>query len=463
MDILNYINTLGAIFSDSAYTLDPLDLITILVIMAAMFLLINSRYLKLPSTIGLMILALCLSLFVVLGEWLFKTLNDVAFSIMTEYQFSKILLQVMLSFLLFAGALQIDLRKLEEEKWPIFTLATLGTLISTFVVGTLIFYILPFLGLHIDYIYCLLFGALISPTDPIAVLAMIKKSKVSKNLESQIAGESLFNDGVGVVVFLTILHVVTSGSAHEFEIGGTLLLFLQEVFGGILLGLLIGAFGFYLLKSIPNEFTEIEVLVTLSMVMGGATAAELLHVSGPLAMVTMGIMVGKEGRSEDLADVTGEYVYKFWHLLDEALNAILFILIGLQIIVIAKNVRDVWDLYLLAGGIAILIVLLARFIGVGIPLTIIRLRRKLPKYSIRTITWSGLRGGISVALALSLYDQVKAQTVNEDSVNLIVAMTYSVVLFSIIVQGLTIDKLFAKMEEADTENIPEQQEKPDDG
>ena len=290
---------------------------------------------------------------------------------------------------------------------------------------------------------------------------MIKKSKVSKNLESQIAGESLFNDGVGVVVFLTILHIATTGGGHDFDAFGTLFLFLQEVFGGIILGLLIGAFGFYLLKIIPNEFTEIEVLVTLSMVMGGATAAELLHVSGPLAMVTMGLMVGKEGRSEDLADVTGEYVYKFWHLLDEALNAILFILIGLQIIVIAKNVAEVWDLYLLAGGVAIIIVLFARFVGVGLPLTIIRIKRKLPKYSIRTITWSGLRGGISVALALSLYDQVKAHAVDGSAVNLIVSMTYMVVLFSIIVQGLTIKKLFALMEKeavkekAEQEGLPE--------
>jgi CPA1 family monovalent cation:H+ antiporter len=316
------------------------------------------------------------------------------------------------------------------------------------------FYALPLVNLPISYIFCLLFGALISPTDPIAVIAMIKKSKVSKNLESQIAGESLFNDGVGVVIFLTILHVATSGNVHEFEPTAALLLFLQEVFGGILLGIVIGAFGFYLLKIIPNEFTEIEVLVTLSMVLGGASVAEMLHVSGPLAMVTMGIMIGKEGRSKELADVTGEYVYKFWHLLDEAMNAILFILIGLQIIVIT------WKLdFFYAAGIAIVVVLFARFIGVGLPLSVIRFWRKLPKYSIRTITWSGLRGGISVALALSLYDAAQENTVDKDIVNLIIAMTYAVVLFSIIVQGLTIKKLFALMEK---EDVKKQQENKED-
>jgi len=191
--------------------MEVLDFITLLIIMAAFFTLINAKYLKLPSTIGLMLLALGLSLFIILGEWVFRTLNELATNLMTEYDFSKVLFQVMLSFLLFAGALELDLRKLGEEKWPILILATVGVLISTFVAGTAIFYILPLIGLPIDYIYCLLFGALISPTDPIAVLAMIKKTTVSKNLESQIAGESLFNDGIGVVVFLTILAIATKG------------------------------------------------------------------------------------------------------------------------------------------------------------------------------------------------------------------------------------------------------------
>ncbi len=421
--------------------MDVLDFITILIILAAFFLLMNVKYLKLPSTIGLMIMALSLSLFIIFGEVIFSALKLLATDLMTEYDFSRVLFQVMLSFLLFAGALEMDLGKLGEEKWMILILATLGVLISTFVVGSIMFYALPFVNIQLDFIYCLLFGALISPTDPIAVLAMIKKSRVSKNLESQIAGESLFNDGIGVVVFLTILHIAMSGNSGHVDFGEVGLLFGQEVIGGIALGAIFGYLGLRLLILIENEYTEIEVLVTLSMVLGGASIAETLHVSGPLAMVTMGLFVGNKGRSSELADAAGEYVYKFWHLMDEAMNAILFILIGMQIIVIHWKVD-----FILAALIAIVVVLFARLVGVGIPVTLYRLKAKVPKYTIRILTWSGLRGGISVALALSMYEYYKNGTMSEDTVNLITVMTYCVVLFSIVVQGLTIGKLFAKAE-----------------
>jgi len=415
--------------------MEVLDFITLLIIMAAFFTLINTKYLKLPSTIGLMLLALGLSLFIILGEWVFRTLNELAKNLMTEYDFSEVLFQVMLSFLLFAGALELDLRKLGEEKWPILILATVGVLISTFVAGTAIYYVLPLIGLPLDFIYCLLFGALISPTDPIAVLAMIKKTTVSKNLESQIAGESLFNDGIGVVVFLTILAIATQG-VENVEALTVVELFGVEVLGGLLLGSIIGYFGLYLLKIIDNEHTEIEVLVTLSMVLGGASVADMLHVSGPLAMVTMGLFVGRKGRTKELESAAGDYVYKFWHLMDEAMNAILFILIGLQIIVINYEV-----IYFVAAGLAILVVLMARFIGVGIPVSVMRIKRHFPKLTIRILTWSGLRGGISVALALSLYETAAFDT---RTVDIIITMTYCVVLFSIVVQGLTVKKLFEK-------------------
>lgn len=419
--------------------MDVLDFITILIILAAFFLLMNVKYLKLPSTIGLMIMALCLSLFIIFGEVIFSALKLLATDLMTEYDFSRVLFQVMLSFLLFAGALEMDLGKLGEEKWMILILATLGVLISTFVVGTAMFYVLPLVNIQLGFIYCLLFGALISPTDPIAVLAMIKKSHVSKNLESQIAGESLFNDGIGVVVFLTILHIAMAGDQGHVDFAEVGLLFGQEVVGGIALGAIFGYLGLRLLILIENEYTEIEVLVTLSMVLGGASIAEMLHVSGPLAMVTMGLFVGNKGRSSELADAAGEYVYKFWHLMDEAMNAILFILIGMQIIVIN------WKLdFVLAALIAIVVVLFARLVGVGIPVSLYRLKSSVPKYTIRILTWSGLRGGISVALALSMYEYYKNGSMSEDTVNLITVMTYCVVLFSIVVQGLTIGKLFAK-------------------
>jgi len=425
-----------------------LDFITLMVVMAAFFLLINVRYLKLPSTIGLMILALSLSLFIIFGELVFSTLRELSSHMMEQYSFSDILFKVMLSFLLFAGALEMDLQTMGKEKWTIMILATIGVIVSTFIVGFAIYYLLPIIGLKLDLIYCLLFGALISPTDPIAVLAMIKKTKVSKNLESQIAGESLFNDGVGVVVFLTILGIAFSPEpvVGPLEVA---MLFGEEVIGGILLGALFGFIGLKLLLIIENEHTEIEVLVTLSMVMGGASIAEVLHVSGPLAMVTMGLFVGNKGRSKDLEEAAGEYVYKFWHLMDEAMNAILFILIGLQIIQIA------WELdYFIAAAFAIIVVLSSRFISVGGPISFLRLFKRYPRYTVRILTWSGLRGGISVALALSLYDKVKEFPGLQGTIDLIVVMTYCVVLFSIVVQGLTIGKLFAKANRDLEESAP---------
>ena len=419
--------------------MDVLDFITILIVLAAFFLLMNVKFLKLPSTIGLMIMALSLSLFIIFGEVIFSTLKEMATDLMTKYDFSVVLFQVMLSFLLFAGALEMDLGKLGEEKWMILILATVGVLISTFVIGTVMFYVLPLVNVPIPFMYCMLFGALISPTDPIAVLAMIKKSKVSKNLESQIGGESLFNDGIGVVVFLTILSLIVPGEHGHTSPAGVAMLFGQEVIGGVALGGIFGYLGLRLLIMIDNDHTEIEVLVTLSMVLGGASIATLLHVSGPLAMVVMGLFVGNKGRSSELSDAAGEYVYKFWHLMDEAMNAILFILIGMQIIVISWKVD-----YFLAAIIAIGVVLSARFLGVGIPVTIYRLKGKVPKFTVRILTWSGLRGGISVALALSLYQNVKDGTMVASTVDLITVMTYCVVLFSIVVQGLTIKKLFEK-------------------
>lgn len=410
-----------------------LQIITILIILAALFTFINISVLKLPSTIGLMLLALALSFAVVVGGLFFPGITEVAAGIM-EFDFSYVLLNVMLSFLLFAGALHIDLSKLAEEKWSILSLATIGVLLSTFITGSLVYLLLPFLGLHISYIHCLLFGALISPTDPIAVLAMVKKNPIAKNLEIKIAGESLFNDGIGVVVFLTILHIAQSGT-EQFDPFSALALFGQEVVGGLAMGLGIGLLGFWLLKIVDNDHVELEVLITLSMVMGGAQLAEIFHVSGPLAMVVMGIIVGNEGRSEALSNVTGEYVYKFWHLIDEALNAILFILIGLEMIVITFR----YDFFV-AGLFVIQIVLLSRWVGVGLPIVIMRSWRKFEKNTIAILTWGGLRGGISVALALSLPRTLENK-------EMIVAITYSVVVFSILVQGLTVRNFFVTRKE----------------
>ncbi len=423
-----------------------LDLITLLIFLAAIFTLINISILKLPSTIGLMTIALVMSGLILLSGYFFPSLYNAAEHIVSEFDFQQVLMNVMLNFLLFAGALSTDLGKLMEEKVPVFVLATLGTLISTFAVGFLVWKIFPLAGIEIDLIYCLLFGALISPTDPIAVLALVKKAGLSKKLEIKIAGESLFNDGVGVVVFLTILQIamaqngVNSGHGHGGEItaGSVALLFGQEVVGGILLGALFGFLGFKLLNFIDNDHVELEVLVTLTLVMVGGRVAELLHISGPLAMVVMGLFIGNQGREASLANATGEYVYKFWHLLDEALNAILFILVGLEILVIVEsfNLNS-----LKVGGIGVLIVLFARFLGVALPIGAMSFFRKFEPGTIKILTWGGLRGGISVALALSLQD---FEWIDESVRQIILFTTYVIVVFSILVQGLTIGSLLKK-------------------
>jgi CPA1 family monovalent cation:H+ antiporter len=406
---------------------------TLLIFLAAVFTLINITLLKLPSTIGLMAIALVSSFIILILGYMVPPILEGAGRIIKEFDFKEVLLNVMLNFLLFAGALSVDLNQLLKEKVPVIVLATVGTLMSTFIVGYLMFFAFPLVGKEVDIIYCLLFGALISPTDPIAVLSLVKKFGLVKSLEIKIAGESLFNDGVGVVIFLTILNLASPEHGH----GGTdaasiVMLFVKEVFGGLLLGAVFGFLGFKLLDFIDNDHVELEVLVTLTLVMVGGRIAELLHVSGPLAMVVMGLFIGNEGRSEHLANATGEYVFKFWHLLDEALNAILFILIGLEMIVIAQSFETefIW-----IGAMAIVVVLTARFISISLPVTVMELfGRKFEPKSIIILTWGGLRGGISVALALSLSNDLPVK-------DLIGSATYAVVVFSILVQGLTIEKI----------------------
>lgn len=420
--------------------MNAIDLITLLILLAAIFTLINLSIIKLPSTLGLMIIALLMSASIFLISFVFPGILGGAKHIMEEFDFQEVLLDIMLNFLLFAGALSTDLRRLREQSLPIIILATVGTLLSTFIVGTLVFYIFPLLGFQIGYIYCLLFGALISPTDPIAVLALVKKVGMSKNLEIKIAGESLFNDGVGVVVFLTILGVARTG-IDSFDISQVGLLFAQEVVGGLLMGAVLGYLGFKLLNYIDNEHTELEVLVTLTMVMVGGRIAELLHLSAPLAMVIMGLFLGNQGRDEHLANATGEYVFKFWHLLDETLNAILFILIGLEVLVITETFKVE---YFGLAVCAYFIVLSARFIGVSVPVGIMSFFRPFEPRTIPILTWGGLRGGISVALALSLSS---LKWMDPAVSEIIIFVTYFIVVVSILLQGLTIGKLIIKKTE----------------
>lgn len=400
------------------------DTFSILIVLSAAFAYINYRFIRLPSAIGLMLIALLTSLtLVAVGKLFPDTLHDLA-SLMTQIDFSNLLMEVMLGFMLFAGAIHIRLEELQKVKLAVLLFSTISVVLSTFIVGTGVWYLLGWFGLPMPYLYCLLFGSLISPTDPIAVLGILKEARIAKSLEMKIAGESLFNDGVAVVVFLTILEVAEHpGTMAWTDVAG---LFVREAGGGTLLGLGIGYAGFVLMRSIDNY--KVEVLITLAVVMGGYTLASNLHVSGPLAMVAAGILIGNHGKRYAMSDLTAEYVDKFWELLDETLNAILFVLIGLELVILHFD-----TVYLILGAISILLVLGARYLSVWAPAQIIRLKGEMDRRTILILTWGGLRGGISIALALSLTPELGK--------DLWVTLTYCIVAFSILVQGLTVGRL----------------------
>lgn len=402
---------------------------TILMVLSAVFGYVNERFLRLPTTIGLMLSALIMSLTVlIIGQFVPKVFV-LANSLIGQVDFHSILMEMMLSFLLFAGALHMDVRVMAKEKIPIFIFSTLGVVGSTFLVGTIMYWVLLAIGLPTDYIYCLLFGALISPTDPIAVLAIIKKSNVPKNLEIKIAGESLFNDGIAVVVFLTIYEMAEIG-IDKVGISDVAMLFIRESLGGVAFGFVLGYVGFGLMRTI--DAYVVEILLTLAIVMGGYSLADALHTSAPLAIVVAGLIMSDKVRTKVLSDTTRKYVDMFWEMIDEILNALLFVLIGLEMLVISFK-----GSYVGIGFIAIPVVLLARLISVGIPISLMRLGRSFIPNTIKILTWGGLRGGLSVALALSLHEDM--------SRDLIVSITYLVVSFSILVQGLTIKMMVKKL------------------
>ena len=375
-------------------------------------------------------MALVLSGVLIVLGWFDKELMMDTCRIVHVIDFRQLLMDVMLSFLLFAGALHVNAKALKQERTSVFLFATLGVLISTFVVGYLSFWLLNGLGFDIGLTYCLLFGALISPTDPIAVLAILKTSNVSKSLETKISGESLFNDGVGVVVFLSILMVQENGVAN-FEISETLKLFAEEALGGIAYGAFLGYAGYRILKSI-DDAPKIEVLITIAIAMGGYGFASLIHVSGPLAMVVAGLIIGNKIILPKNAGDSAHQLSEFWEMLDEIMNAVLFVLIGLEIISLPDNKE-----YIIAGLVMIPLVLLARLISTMIPFSLMKKSNTKPSKIIAMLTWGGLRGGISIALALSLPEG--------EFRNLIILITYVVVVFSIIVQGLSIGKMVKKL------------------
>lgn len=404
------------------------QLIAGIIVLAALLAYLNVRFLKLPSAIGLMALSLILSLVVLLAG-LALPVTDHLTSLLSQLNFADFLLDYMLGFLLFAGALHTDVGKLKRSRGPIITFATVGTLISTLIVGMAVYFLLPLLDQPVPFIDCLLFGALISPTDPIAVLSILQKAGISERIETQITGESLFNDGIGVVVFLTLFKIASTGGS-EISAGNVSLLLLEEVGGGILLGLVLGYLAFRMMKRIDHYQTE--VLITLAVVIGGTTLAPMLHFSGPLAMVVAGLLIGNKGTREAMSEQTSDYVHKFWEMVDEMMNAILFVLIGLELLVIPFRIS-----FLYIGLIAILIIILARFISLVIPSYTFKFKYEFPLNTFFIMTWGGLRGGISIALALSLSDNMHR--------HLFVSITYVIVLFSILVQGLTLEKLVRKI------------------
>ena len=406
------------------------DLIAILVVMAAVFSYINFKVLKLPAAIGLMVLTLLFSVGVFLVALFRPDFKPLVTSFLDRFDFNEALLHGMLGFLLFAGALHVDLGDLARFRWPIAVLATAGVLLSTVIVGGLTWWMLGLIGLPMSFLDCLVFGAWISPTDPIAVLGLLKRVGVPKSLEVQIAGESLFNDGVGVVVF-TGLFEVASGQ-HRPGLGHLAGLFLKEAVGGALFGMVVGLLAFSMLRSV-DEY-KLEILLSLALVAGGYALADALHLSGPIAMVVAGLMIGNHGRSFAMSAITNERLDQFWELVDEILNSVLFVLIGLEVLALTFTLRN-----LVAGLLAIPIVLSARLNSVGLPVRMLLRRFWFQSSTVRILTWGGLRGGISVAMALSLPKAFPGGATS--SREIILAITYVVVVFSIVVQGLTIGPL----------------------
>ncbi len=407
--------------------MDLINLISIILTLSAIFAYINFRFIGLPTTIGVMLIALVISLLMVMLRAAgVAEIDEYANHLLSSIDFNATLMNGMLSFLLFAGALHVSTKDLAKMRWTIGVLATAGVLLSTFIIGYITSLLLSLLGFNFSFTYCLLFGALISPTDPIAVMSTLKKIGIAKSLETKIAGESLFNDGVGVVVFIVILGIIQQPEQLSPMSVATILA--EEAIGGVLFGFILGLVGIYLLKSVDNY--QVEALITLALVMGGYSLALKLHTSGPIAVVVAGLIIGNHGRAYAMSDRTRARLDDFWELLDEILNVILFLLIGLEVMVLQFELS-----YLVAGLLAIPLIVAARFFSVGIPITFLKATTPIQysPHAIKILAWGGIRGGISVALALSLPDGLERDT--------FLVMTYIIVIFSIVVQGLTIGKL----------------------
>ena len=409
------------------------NLVALLITLAAAFGYLNHRWLKLPHTIGLVVIALAVSIGILAVDGMFPQLGleEAVRQALIDVDFEDTLMKGLLSFLLFAGALHVDLETLLSRRWAILTMATVGILLSTAIVAGLTFYGFEALGFEVPFAACLVFGALISPTDPVAVIGILKYVEVPETLKAKIAGESLFNDGVGVVLYTALVAYAFGGGEHGgFSLAGAAELLLVEVVGGIGLGLGAGYLAYRAMRSI-NEH-NLEVLITLALVMGTYALASQLHLSGPLAVVVAGLFIGNHGKRFAMSETTRDHVDTFWSLVDEMLNSLLFLAIGFEVVAITRTGQ-----IMMAAVLAVPIVLVARWVSVAGPITLLGLRREFTQGAIPVLTWGGLRGGISVALALALPPSPFKP--------LLLATTYGVVLFSIIVQGLTIERVVRRV------------------
>jgi len=407
--------------------MDALSAAGALITLAALFSWLNYRYIRQPVSVAMLLFSLALSLVLFALGKLGVDASWLAREAIGAIELDRALLDGMLSFLLFAGALHVHLAELARRKWAIAFLASLGVVVSALLAGGALWWVFGALGHPVPLVWCLLFGALISPTDPIAVLAILKSANAEKSLAAKMAGESLLNDGFGIVLFVLFLGIAVSGEQASF--GHVSALFVREVLGGALFGLAIGYAAYRLLATVDSY--EVEILLTLALVMGGYAAARALHVSGPIAVVVAGVIIANRGLPRAMAAQSRERVGQFWALLDEIFNAVLFIMIGLELLRLELD-----PLYAWAGALAIPVVLAARFLSVAVAALVPGLRQDFPPYVVAVLTWGGLRGGISVALALALPAGAFRDA--------IIAVTYVVVLFSILVQGLTLSRLLRR-------------------
>ncbi len=406
-----------------------LELFVGIIALAAFLSYLNAKFLKLPNTIGVMILSIAVSLLFAASYFIDQTYFHQVTDFAKSIDFKTILFDFLLGILLFSGAINVNLKGLLKEKIIVFIYATFGVLISTFIIATTFYYVASLIGLNISYLYSLVFGALISPTDPVAVLALLKKAGVPKHMEIKIVGESLFNDGVGIVVFLSVLSLATM--MHEFDFSHITSEFGKEAGGGFLMGFLLGHLGKKCIKSVNKE-AVIAVHISLAIVMGGYILSNILHISGAIAMVVAGLIIGQSLHAKVISKDLKNHMNIFWKVLDEIFNAVLFVLMGIVTITLDFNAY-----HLLLGIISIILVLLSRYITIILSNFLLKKSHRANKNETIILTWAGLRGGISIALALSLPEG--------DVKDIILYATYVVVVFSIIAQGLTIEKVVSKL------------------